>query len=557
MNSTHPTATPILPGSTRRAFFPRISLRALELTLFAIFLFLTASQVQVKAQTPTPTPDSDEVQRLKEEKAQSELRKGIAEDRKAELEAKFPKPTTSPLAGETKINEGAVIESEMVSYLSMAYAANHIVDTLKTANLAGGNKINNIAIYNKADIDLLLNYTVTTNQIELVRQAYCKLLSLGSDKCPAPATDKAPAVKLPAAPLSIVSSFLGAFVDLTALLRTNVEVQGHTFNIDEGALVSEVFRAIRAGDGLNSTIKPAQPAPNLYYPAAFPPNLNVNQESELLGQLELLYELKAKVSTIVGGLEENIKNTKKVKVEIEGLEAAVKEIEAKIKDEQAELDRLVSLEKKYGRRMPFEARERMARLRDSLADLAKQLDDTKNELKAKKADLKDLKDEQIALRKQLASDLQTGDLDEVIAKLKLLNDRFDQFIATLIKTDAASGINSLTAYIRAEHLKRVFKDGNSYWLQLAVVKAGGNNRIKTNLLVDIFTGGNRISHSGGTIVQYNLYDPDGKSLVSDTLTEYTGYIKAGKIKRLPNPVKVEDAPDNKARDKPKVIPVYP
>lgn len=76
--------------------------------------------------------------------------------------------------------------------------------------------------------------------------------------------------------------------------------------------------------------------------------------------------------------------------------------------------------------------------------------------------------------------------------MRLINERFDQLIATLIKTDSATGINSLTAYIRAENLQAVMNDPkNSYWLQLTVVKAGGNNRIKTNLLVDSFTGGNR------------------------------------------------------------------
>jgi Cys-tRNA synthase (O-phospho-L-seryl-tRNA:Cys-tRNA synthase) len=43
-----------------------------------------------------------------------------------------------------------------------------------------------------------------------------------------------------------------------------------------------------------------------------------------------------------------------------------------------------------------------------------------------------------------------------------------------------------------------------------------------------------------------LYDLKGKSVVSDTLTEYTGYIKAGKIKRLLNPVNVADVPNRKA-----------
>ena len=75
-------------------------------------------------------------------------------------------------------------------------------------------------------------------------------------------------------------------------------------------------------------------------------------------------------------------------------------------------------------------------------------------------------------------------------------------------------------------------DPGSYWLLLKVINAGGNNRIKTNLLVDIFTGGNRISHSGGVIIQYQLFDRSGQSVESGTVSDYTDYIKANKVSDL-------------------------
>jgi hypothetical protein len=104
--------------------------------------------------------------------------------------------------------------------------------------------------------------------------------------------------------------------------------------------------------------------------------------------------------------------------------------------------------------------------------------------------------------------------------------------------ESGTGINPLTNYIKAESLKAALPgeddEKGNYWLQLKVIKAGGNNRIKTNLIVDIFTGGNRVSHSGGVIVQYILFTPNGKVIRSDTLTDYTGYIKADKVKNLPS-----------------------
>jgi len=507
------------------------------LTATALLLFLVASVgVEIRAQdeAPTPTPESEEIKRLKDEKTRAELERDIATAERAELDAKFPKPTTTPLAGETTVNEGAVIESEMVSYLSMAYAANRLVQRLNDKNI----NISNLAIYNEADVNLLLNYNVTTNQLEIVRKQYCKVLAPDTEKCPPDDKSNKGGVRLIVSATSIASSLLGSFVDLTALLRTNVTIQGHSFSIDEAALVSEVFRAIKADGGLASN-------PNLYYPKVFPPNININQNSQILGQLELLLELKARVALLIAGLEDNIKNIEKTKAKIEKLEADIEELKTKIAESQAELNRLEALEKKHGtRRLPFDALERMAKLRQTIPELQQQLVKAEEALKKANENLAKLEGQQEMLRSQLSKDLQNpANLDDTLSKLKVLNEQFEKFVSTLIKVDSSTGINSLTAYIKAENLRSVLNDDKSYWLQLAVVKAGGNNRIKTNLLIDVFTGGNRLSHSGGVIVQYNLYDRNGKSIVSDTLTEYTGYIKAGKIKKLKNPERVKDVPE--------------
>ena len=525
--NSHPTAKPISPGFESQTRFLGLngSPAVLRLTILAL-LALVFSHVTVRGQTvPTPSPESEEITRLRDEKTRAELERDIAAAKKAELESKYPKPTTSPLSGETKINDGAAIESDMVSYVSMAYAADRLVKALRESNLP----ISKLAIYSKPDIELLLNYNVTTNQIELVRQQYCKLLRQDLVRCPAQMgarSGNAKAFTLP----TIASSLLGAFVDLTALLRTNVTVTGHSLEISESALVSEVFRAARSQDGLNNH-------PDLFYPAAFPPNINFNTRSQILGQLEVLYDLKAKTAGLMQGLTDNLKKTSKASAKVEEFEAGIGGIKQEQRKAQDELNTLLHSQKVYGRRTPFEAHQRIQQLRKQIADLSKSLFDALKSLDEKKAELKTLEERQAGLLAQLAINLETADVEDTIAKLKLLNERFDQLVATLIKTDPATGINSLTAYIKAENLRQALSstDGSGYWLQLAVIKAGGNNRIKSNLVTDIFTSGSRLSHSGGVIVQYNLYDLNGRSLVSDTLTEYAGYVKAGKIKRLPNP----------------------
>lgn len=516
----------------------------------ALLLLLVFMSGPSLAQTASTTPESEEITRLREQKTRAELEKDIAVAEKAKQDAQFPKPSTSPLSGETKV-EGATIESDMVSYVSMAHAANKVVKALRDSNLP----IRNLAIYSKPDIDLLLNYNVNTNQLEIARKQYCQLLKRdqrclsGLESAKNRVTESSElggksTFGAAAAAIPIFSSLLGAFVDMTALLRTNVTLQGHTIDINEAAFVSEVFRASRSTGGLGNDI-------NLFYPAAFSPNIDLNTPSAILGQLQVLYELKAKTTALFQGLDDTLKKTKKTAARIEELEAAINELKLAQKRRQVELNNLLQSQRVYGRRTPFAAHQRIQELRQLMNAHGANLFQVQKELDAKGNDLKSLEARQTSLLAQLGIDMQTVDVEETIAKLKLMNDRFDQFVANLVKVEAATGVNSLTAFIKAENLNQALKgdNGEGYWLQLAVIKAGGNNRIKTNLVTDIFTGGSRVSHSGGAIVQFNLYDLKGRSLVSDTLTEYSGYVKAGKIKQLANPVMVDDRNDNQVKRK--------
>src|SRR5438034_2469041 len=173
--------------------------------------------------TPTPTPDAekDRLQReadiatLKQTKAVADQK--TAEARKAKLEAKFPKPTTSPLAGTTTISDGAVIESQIVSYVSMAKAAEKIIAGINTHK----GDFQNLAVYNERDINLFLSYKVANNQVASIQDHYCKVLAPTATTVPpcpppSPTPTPSPGAKL-AGPevLSIPESFLGAFVDFT------------------------------------------------------------------------------------------------------------------------------------------------------------------------------------------------------------------------------------------------------------------------------------------------------------------------------------------------------
>jgi len=566
--------------------------------------YWVASAQDPATPSPSPTPDA-ELERLKRETAistekatQADNAKKIAEAKKDELEARFPKPSTSPLAGTTTV-EGAVIESQIISYVALKQVANNMIDAVcKTAdcskvftNASHATKPPDcpprLAIYNERDVNLILSYMVARDQIKILDDEYAQLMrhSAGapitfprpgpcrtSSKSQPSPTDKTaelaaqppPPQHLSNAmnPVTIASSFLGAFVDMTALLRTNVEIKGQTFVIDEAPLAAEVFRAARERTTLTE----------LYYPYVFPPKVNSREPSLLLGQLERTHNNRVEaerrlediattskalsdandaVKKLGKSIDTGIPNQTKTAVLASGniikancrpLSGEVDFIRTLPAGEQAKaMVALIDRAHKTCKRMKPDKVEQLLGLNDVLEQLQRDLAKAQGDLKQAKQDQKDLSEKlaNLIVKLDLGTIKDPTDPDEVnehaettAARLKALNKQFDDLVAALISAESGSS-NALTNYIRTERLLSVLGE-NDLWLQLKVINAGGNNRIKTNLLVDIFRGGNRLSHSGGVIAEYHLFNASGKSIGSGVVSQYTKYVDAKKIPDLSN-----------------------
>ncbi|MFL6285043.1 MAG: hypothetical protein ACJ74Q_18020 [Pyrinomonadaceae bacterium] len=563
----------------------------LKLAAFFFLLFIACNgtaTAQTETASPTPTPKSEEVLRLEEEKAQAVLRKDIAEANKAEREAKFPTPTSSPLAGATTINDGAIIESQIVAYSALARAANRLVGAINNnsrvmvkGNDADGNKVlmsnvSKLAIFNEDDVRLLLSHKTTMAQLEVLRKSYCLLLAkeqTTAQECPethgAEAADFAGAAAI--AGTSIAKSLLGSFVDLTSFLRTNVDIKGQTFDIDEGPLVAEVFRAARRTDGTGFPC-----AAKLYYPKLFPPDINPDQSYRILGEMDTVFTLRNTAGGLIAELAKNKDDLTKAKTKVENLTATVEQQTAALDAAREKLSNVlikahcpgvpecdrddpIGLDARLRKLCPkltgeereriFEQASLIKQLGDAVTEVGLNLTKAKNAVGRLESERKDLlaafgsgafnirlagnlTDEQRRAANELA-------VDDVVAQLTARNDQVDKFIAAMVQAGTGGGANALSSLIKAENILAALEPegaGKSYWLQLKVVKAGGNNRIKTNLVWDIFTGGNRVSHSGGVIVEYILFahkKDGGEAVASDTITEYTDYIKAGKVRKLP------------------------
>lgn len=486
--------------------------------------------------------------RLENEKKKAVLQKEIAEAEAAELKAKFPDAKSTPLEGKTTIDDGVVIETQIMAYKAMKEVAEEISGKVTTASsgnikdFAGndirdvnGNtfQVKTIAVYDQKEKANLLAFRTAKAQFSLISNQYCEIFNNRAyDQCPPPGPVIA-FVPPVAAPLAIATSLLGKFVDLTSFLRTNVEIKGKSFVIDEPAIASEVFTSTKSKNA----------ALNFYYPAMFSPSIDGGTESKFLAELDKAASAKLLIENLLLNIEVAEKDLNDARATQGKVNATLTEVREKKRETTAHLSRL---QKTYTKKIPAEVQQTINELLDLIGKLtgdeavlaAKLVTATANVVNAGAAKTTAENEFKYLLQDQ-------NKYNYAIVKAKIINQQLDRYISNLIETDKASGTNSLTSNIKAEQLESVMsKEINvtnaagvvekkilqtGYWLQIKVLQAGGNNRIKTNLIWDIFTGGNRLSHSGGVIVQYILFDPNGNMVQSGTVTKYMYYRKAKKI----------------------------
>ena len=145
-----------------------------------------------------------------------------------------------------------------------------------------------------------------------------------------------------------------------------------------------------------------------------------------------------------------------------------------------------------------------------------------------KAKCSSIKDEDTI---RLANEIQQ--LNDFAAPQKALLADIDALTKELITDDGAQKSNALTDYLRLESMHPMMDtyseaagpaiDRQVYWLSIKSVVAGGNTRIKSKSIIEVFTGGYRMAQSGGAIVNYNLYDHSGRSVLSNTIVHYLKY----------------------------------
>lgn len=655
---------------------------------------------QMDTPTPTPTPVDPELQKLKDKNAILEEQKKAADLEKAINDAKFPKSATTPLEGNTELDAGVKIESEMMAYRALKKVSDKVSEDV----IAKRGNATTLAILNNQWLTGIRSYWATKNQMNLIEAGYDAILvpvqppflvaaqndsdllagifekdkikwtstanavvrksaigsaindnlvlanivappnSASSEKSNRSFTGVATTI---GSAFGIAGSIVGAFIDVAALMRTDTKIIGSTFAVQESALVSEVYRGLKSKSSYT----------NLYYPAEFSPNINVQSDFIILKNIQDLYEKKSKAEQLVTEIEEVDKVYKEAVTAKEALEARKKqlpdliaaaerelkknegtfktpkfrsaELKAKIEDNKNTLADLIK-EKDIDLPKKIESNSkailnldvRLARLYEKIKTVkpeidlvgayikvARSLDAVSNRLlrRAYKLDelaklsigdkdttdnltkeakaigqlsaidedrlikpieaerlkifvkvanhirgredlfihpvLNDMlsdeeqlklfypEDEQVAVAKKI---LEKGKVASV-NKLKVLNKQFDKFFEDIVKVDAATAVNPITSHLQTENLLNALgcdmttgACDNANALVLKVVDVGGNNKVKKNLVTMIATGDD-ISHSGGAIVEYKMYNLYGNVLTSSVCSAYEPYRKAKNV----------------------------
>jgi hypothetical protein len=235
------------------------------------------------------------------------------------------------------------------------------------------------------------------------------------------------------------------------------------------------------------------------------------------------YQIKARADKALT-IEELTQQAKKLQGEAEALRDKERELARRISAARAEI---YAIKRAHPAGIPPKQLVVIGTLEHAISAYEAEKRET-----ADSATVKEMKAANLVAKATQIEQEQIGDgvgRDAALAKLKQLNKVFDRLITELTTfTNGSTGLNALTSYLRGEALhKALSADSESYWLQVELLKAGGNNRIRRNFF-DLFLG-DKLSHSGGSIVGYTMYALDGPAKSFGVCESYLDYRSARQI----------------------------
>ncbi len=462
------------PGET--PMFRRTFLKS----ALGVALLFVLSQLMI-AQDPSPTPSEEEL-RLQEQNRLLKLKKENA-TLKNDIREAILSPTSTPLPGTVELTK-VTMEPQMMSYSAMSTAC-HCIAT-KINSTAGDAQL--IVIYDSTAVAGLkhyrLSYPIAAERLDGITKR------MEEETKPANAIDGNPALAVGAG-LSFAEDVLKSFADVLAMFRGDTEIDGVDVTINAKALTAEMLSALNERYG---------PAIILYDPGSFSPDEaaakeNGNFKSQILKSLLKGYRARNTLLQMIAAIH---KVTNAGEVAINNFEAEIAGLKKEIAKLEAELKKAKSKKEKGEKEVAIE---------NAKADID--------------AKMKSIEDAKEAIAKSKARQVRLNEL------LK----EFDSLMTELTTISEKTGTNDLLTFLKAESLELVLSEAgtNYYWLDIASVSAGGNNRTRKNLLT--FFGGSKIDHSGGIVLEWQLLNPKWRFIDGGKTQVYEGYLGSKEIRK--------------------------
>lgn len=452
-------------------------------SILSLLLLALIPGLQLAAQDDDPAaPDAEDPQLelLQDRNAILEERIKLAENQLKLLQAQFPGAEVEPLSGATTLEGEVPIESQVMAYRALAATAKEIADDVLAIDGLGRGPI---VIFDETELAAIVRYQAFLHQLALLEGEFDRLIR-EAESLPSTAPELlrrrqaepfAESFLLPA----LVTGILTSVADVAALFRTDVTLKTTALTIDDVALISEVASQL--------------PTLDVYHPALYPPNLLELGSADASGLEQMIQRLDRKSNDVT---RDHLPKVKKLKAELDKLVAEPSRLQSEIQQLKEKLKTAKEPER--------------AKIQKKIAENEQQLPEAKE--KAQKA-----KDE-------------LPRITALATALSQVQALYSALRTTLLAPGADGGADKLVLLLRAESLRTLMAMPSTHTILLKILAAAGSTRATKNL----FTGGS-LSHSGGAIVTYAVFDQGGKMVKSGVKGSRSGPVRfkeAEKLRRI-------------------------
>lgn len=111
-------------------------------------------------------------------------------------------------------------------------------------------------------------------------------------------------------------------------------------------------------------------------------------------------------------------------------------------------------------------------------------------------------------------------------ELRKLENYFAEFLKLVSDATPANAETALKKYVNAEQIAELQKRNDLYYLEIKSLRAVGVQRTRKNL----FFLSDRLDYSGGVILQWTLFDKDGRIRDSGIETSYNAFVKPQELR---------------------------